>query len=1264
VSLARGARATRLRDCASLRTKLSTDRPLVAAAILALILIAMYPSVVFGGRTLQAPAYMPFGTGAPGDPSVTTVNSFNVDLATPAYYEWPTNVLVGKLWRSGEVPLWNPYQGAGTPLLTQFSSRVLFPYQVLQNVAPEVTWDGFTLGRLWIAGLFAFLFLRRLGVRGNIALLGGVAFMLSGSFTWFLNLEQFANSAMLVPVLFWAVEGLRAPSLRNVAPAALATALVLLAGQPETALYVLAGAGVYGVVRAKGGPARRMMAKGLLAAALGAALAAPLLLPFFDYAGESVHFHPAGGDLGRRDPTPMVLGPALFAPTITEYETYYRTLPQNGLWDRLGGYVGAAIPTLLVASIGLVVSRRRSPLRLPGLTLASMGIFVLLKNFGLPPFEFIGELPLFDQAWTPRWAGPLWTFALAAAAAIGLEMLARDGRPLLQIWGETPILRAATSGVPGPLRRGDLSAWALVGAISVGLVVLLVALTRDPIADASPIAAEALRSRFFAESIVLGFAVAVSVAIGVLFILWGGAGGRAPIALLLLLFGELWFLAPRGFDDGALIVKLLPLGYLALLAFLVVRGVPGAWRWGVPLAAGAIIIAAFLPSERLPERQNVGATPEFVRLIQDADPTARMYSGDGVLMPNFAAAVGLQDLRTIDALGTEPFFDWRSGTLETAKPSEDTSGLLWFTGNRLRDIEVDGRPERALISFKDDIHLNLPFFSFLGVRYFLAPATVDLNEPSVPTAALLENGDFASWSRGPGPFRKDGGRWADGWDIDVGSGSAITVVRAGPKAEGGARAVARHEGRRVSFLRQLLVPEAAAGRKFTASMDLLAEGPGNVWLGITIPEGTTRWSPPGAGGEWESIEVGAVIPVDAPGAVVLIALEGDVLVTLGPVTLEAPAYEVDTTAQHYVPHALPDGDGRREPVPNTQNLLQDPDFRRFTDRDRTTGTVATRPATLDGGWSVALIGDGAGSVARVSDERDGNAPFSALIDAMEGAPIRVSQGGIAVASAEAAFSLRVHADSPGSVRVGVEGAGADTIAWGDPNRAGGVWETVTAVAATDDGVASVHIEVAEGTAVHIARTMLVSGSTPLPYIPTTSFDLIYEQDGLRLYENRDALPRAFVVRDVTFADSSEEALQQVRQPGFDFRRSAVIEATPTAELAALSGAKPDSAEIVRYGANIVRVFASLEDPGLLLLTDVLASGWSARVDGESVPLYRVNGLVRGLYLDSGSHLVTFRYRPPGFALGVGIALGALALLTLLAFGGPISERIWRKRLPG
>ncbi len=60
-------------------------------------------------------------------------------------------------------------------------------------------------------------------------------------------------------------------------------------------------------------------------------------------------------------------------------------------------------------------------------------------------------------------------------------------------------------------------------------------------------------------------------------------------------------------------------------------------------------------------------------------------------------------------------------------------------------------------------------------------------------------------------------------------------------------------------------------------------------------------------------------------------------------------------------------------------------------------------------------------------------------------------------------------------------------------------------------------------------------------------------------------------------------------------------------------------------------------PGLLVLSEIDYPGWQVWVDGVEQPVQKVDGLLRGVLLDEGHHVVEFAFRPPLVYAGLGIS---------------------------
>ncbi|HEY0707749.1 MAG TPA: hypothetical protein VGG33_13180, partial [Polyangia bacterium] len=104
-----------------------------------------------------------------------------VFMRDPAHWTFPMRTLVRQALLAGRLPSWDPTQALGFPLLADPLVGLLYPPNLLfllPNPAWMVTLD--SLLHVLIGALGVVALLRRLGVAGVAALVGGVAWALSG----------------------------------------------------------------------------------------------------------------------------------------------------------------------------------------------------------------------------------------------------------------------------------------------------------------------------------------------------------------------------------------------------------------------------------------------------------------------------------------------------------------------------------------------------------------------------------------------------------------------------------------------------------------------------------------------------------------------------------------------------------------------------------------------------------------------------------------------------------------------------------------------------------------------------------------------------------------------------------------------------------------------------------------------------------------------------------------------------------------------------
>lgn len=151
------------------------------------------------------------------------------------------------------------------------------------------------------------------------------------------------------------------------------------------------------------------------------------------------------------------------------------------------------------------------------------------------------------------------------------------------------------------------------------------------------------------------------------------------------------------------------------------------------------------------------------------------------------------------------------------------------------------------------------------------------------------------------------------------------------------------------------------------------------------------------------------------------------------------------------------------------------------------------------------------------------------------------------------------------------------------------------------------------------------------------YRLVHSGD-VKIYENLEVLPRAFVVHQAEVVPDDDQALARLGDPTFDPTRAVVL-----ADGEPLTGGGTATARIVSYAPEEVIVEATTDIPGYLLLTDTLYPGWEATVDGQPAGILRADLMFRAVRLEPGAHRLEFRYRPVSVRRGMWISLVSWSL---------------------
>jgi hypothetical protein len=151
---------------------------------------------------------------------------------------------------------------------------------------------------------------------------------------------------------------------------------------------------------------------------------------------------------------------------------------------------------------------------------------------------------------------------------------------------------------------------------------------------------------------------------------------------------------------------------------------------------------------------------------------------------------------------------------------------------------------------------------------------------------------------------------------------------------------------------------------------------------------------------------------------------------------------------------------------------------------------------------------------------------------------------------------------------------------------------------------------------------------------------VFNLDGLIVFENTNALPRASFVPRVEVVPDPAQVLRRLAETDHDARSVALIEEPPANGF--LGSAVPARTEAPVPSATVefdideperIRLTVRAAERGFVRLADQHAPGWRAWVDRVPTPILLADYAFRLVEVPAGRSTVDLVYRPPWFCLG-------------------------------
>ena len=165
------------------------------------------------------------------------------------------------------------------------------------------------------------------------------------------------------------------------------------------------------------------------------------------------------------------------------------------------------------------------------------------------------------------------------------------------------------------------------------------------------------------------------------------------------------------------------------------------------------------------------------------------------------------------------------------------------------------------------------------------------------------------------------------------------------------------------------------------------------------------------------------------------------------------------------------------------------------------------------------------------------------------------------------------------------------------------------------------------------------------------YEAVHQDANVEIFQNKAVYPRAFVVYDIINVSSFDQALDLLTNSDIDLRQTAIVENFPSDSRTVINESTHQnppsgSAHVKRITPDALTVDIQTNSPGLLVMSEQYYPGWRAYIDGKETPIYAVNGILRGVFLNKGKYTVRLEYKPLSFSIG--LVISVIALIATIA----------------
>ncbi len=163
--------------------------------------------------------------------------------------------------------------------------------------------------------------------------------------------------------------------------------------------------------------------------------------------------------------------------------------------------------------------------------------------------------------------------------------------------------------------------------------------------------------------------------------------------------------------------------------------------------------------------------------------------------------------------------------------------------------------------------------------------------------------------------------------------------------------------------------------------------------------------------------------------------------------------------------------------------------------------------------------------------------------------------------------------------------------------------------------------------------------------PESLFTLVWQNEKWRIWEYKQALPRAFFVDQYVVERDQQKIIDAIYSDQFDLRQKIILEEDPQESFttSAQNATKTNitKVDLLTYKSQSLEYLIEVPHGGFLFISDNYFPGWKAFVDGKQVKIYRADYSFRAISVPGGRHKVSLVYDPSSVKYGIYLSLASL-----------------------